>query len=274
MSILAEGATLPALAEVSGYVAIRGDGPNLPALVKADYVDISAEGATLPALVKSGYMRIHAKGATLPMLVESGSLYIEAEGASLPVLAKVSGSVVIEAKGASLPALAKVSGSVDIRPEKADFQAPKLYAKGFDNFRFYDGISYIVLSSRKKGDVEILSCRRAQIKAQKIIGEKLFIAKKGDQTAHALDIKTALEELAFKTGERDIEQYKNMPKSTCKSPQDWAYVYRMVTGACQYGTKDFMERKGKLKKTYTLSEILEETKGAFGHEAFRRVVAG
>jgi hypothetical protein len=63
-----------------------------------------------------------------------------------------------------------------------------------------------------------------------------------------------------------------MPKHTRKSPQDWAFVYRMVTGACQYGTKHFMEQKGKLKNTYTLAEIIAETKGAYGHDKFREVV--
>ena len=48
----------------------------------------------------------------------------------------------------------------------------------------------------------------------------------------------------------------------------------MVTGACQYGTKNFMEQKGKLKKTYTLLEIIAETKGAYGHEKFRSVCGG
>ena len=32
-----------------------------------------------------------------------------------------------------------------------------------------------------------------------------------------------------------------------------------------------MGEKGKLKKSYTLAEILEQTEGTYGHEAFRRV---
>ena len=169
------------------------------------------------------------------------------------------------------PQLESVGGDLYINAS-AKLDAPQLYPKGFDNFKVYDGIACVVLSSKKKGDVEILSCRQAKIKQQKIIGEKLFITKQGSQTAHANDIKTALEELAFKCGDRNIDQYKNMPKHTRKSPEDWAFVYRMVTGACQYGTKQFMEAKGKLKRTYTLAEIITETKGAYGHDQFLRVV--
>jgi len=50
-----------------------------------------------------------------------------------------------------------------------------------------------------------------------------------------------IEELAFKSGERDVSQYKNMPLDTLKTPDEWAFIYRMATRACQYGTKNFMK---------------------------------
>ena len=65
-----------------------------------------------------------------------------------------------------------------------------------------------------------------------------------------------------------------MPLTTKKKPAEWAFIYRMVTGACQYGVQSFMESKGKLKKSYILSEVIEETKGAFRHDIFRQVVCG
>jgi hypothetical protein len=65
-----------------------------------------------------------------------------------------------------------------------------------------------------------------------------------------------------------------MPKDTRKSPEEWAFVYRKITGACRFGTDRFIQSKGKIKETYTLAEILTETNGAYGHDVFRRVVAG
>jgi hypothetical protein len=62
-----------------------------------------------------------------------------------------------------------------------------------------------------------------------------------------------------------------MPLDTVKTPKEWAFIYRMITGACQYGTASFMSRY-KLKKSYTLAEIIEATKGAYGHERFIEVV--
>jgi hypothetical protein len=58
-----------------------------------------------------------------------------------------------------------------------------------------------------------------------------------------------------------------MPMLTKKTPTEWAYIYREITGACRYGTDVFMSGK-KLKKTYTLEQIIEETKEQYGHDKF------
>jgi hypothetical protein len=56
-------------------------------------------------------------------------------------------------------------------------------------------------------------------------------------SAHGKTIKNARDDLAFKLISKDVEQFKNMPLKTTKTPQEWAMVYRAITGACQYGTK-------------------------------------
>jgi len=129
---------------------------------------------------------------------------------------------------------------------------------------FSDGIFSRVISTR--GNVK---------KVKTDSDEVLYVASddKGNH-AHAPTMREALQELAFKTDERDIEQYRNMPLDTKKTPTEWGIAYRMVTGACQSGTKMFMQSKGKLKKHYTLAEILEQTRGAFGHDVFSKVTRG
>lgn len=167
--------------------------------------------------------------------------------------------------------LTEVTGYLYIN-SSAKLDAPALYSKGFDRFKIFDGIPAYVVSTKTKDGVDVLSCRQPRIRDGKIVGDRFYVAKQGDHAAHAKDIKTALEELAFKTGSRDVSQYRGLPLKTRKSPQQWALVYRTITGACQYGTQDFMQRKGDLKKSYTLEEILVETKGAYGHERFAEVV--
>jgi len=92
-------------------------------------------------------------------------------------------------------------------------------------------------------------------------------------SAHGKTIKQAREALLFKTMDRDVSAYKNMPLDTVKSPTEWAAVYSVITGACQAGCQYFIEQKGKLKKSYTLEEILKETEGAYGYARFKEVVS-
>jgi len=167
--------------------------------------------------------------------------------------------------------LTKVTGYLYIY-SKGSLSAGKLYCGGYDKFKVIDGIGCVVLSEKRQGDITVLMCRRSKIKNQKVIGDKFYVAQKGSDNAHGKTIAEATQELMFKIGPRDVSQYRNMPKDTKKTPNEWALVYRMVTGACSYGTNQFIESQGKLKRSYTLAEILERTKGQFGAERFRDVV--
>ena len=104
-------------------------------------------------------------------------------------------------------------------------------------------------------------------------GRKLqALATVDGENAHGETIQEATEELMFKDGARDVEQYRDMPLETVKTPSEWALIYRAVTGACQFGTREFIKSKGAMKDSYTLADILHETRGAFGHETFKSVV--
>ena len=121
---------------------------------------------------------------------------------------------------------------------------------------------------------KILSAK-GSVKKIVIVGKKttsyLITDDKGNY-AHGDTIKQARDDLAFKTSKRDASEWKSLPPTTKKTPPEWAGVYRDCTGACASGIKHFMEGKGKLKAKYTLAEILEQTKGAYGYEQFKGVV--
>jgi hypothetical protein len=47
--------------------------------------------------------------------------------------------------------------------------------------------------------------------------------------------------------------------------------YRVITGACEFGVKEFISRKvPKPKKTYSVKEILSLTEGEYGHQQFKQ----
>ncbi len=125
-----------------------------------------------------------------------------------------------------------------------------------NRFNIIDNIPCVILSERKMVDITIKYCQNTKMKDGKFIGDKFYIASSNGYNSHGKTLKEAVEELIFKTGNRNIEEYKNMPLDTIKTPDEWAFIYRMVTGACRYGTEQFVKYK-KLKESYTLSEIIE-----------------
>ena len=189
-----------------------------------------------------------------------------------PQLKGVGGDVFIHANAKlEAPQLKGVEGHLTIDWD-AKLEAPKLYPKGFENFTIQDGIPCVVFSKKKINNTVVLNCREAKIKKQRIVGKKIHVATNGDKFAHGKNVSEALQELHFKTSNRDISQFKNMPKNTVKTVDEWVFAYRMVTGACRYGIDSFLKTKGKLKKTYTLKEVLEATQDEWGYKSFRETV--
>jgi len=127
-----------------------------------------------------------------------------------------------------------------------------------------DGVFSYVVSV--KGNVKKLKNNNGEL--------SYLVSDNEGNSAHGKTIKDARDDLAFKLMSKDVTQFKNMALKTTKTPQEWAMVYRAITGACQYGTKQFIEHKGKLKEKYTLKEIIEQTNGAYGSERFKEVVRG
>ena len=120
----------------------------------------------------------------------------------------------------------------------------------------------------------VVSTRSGVKKVKTDNGDVMFVVTDGTNSAHGKTIKEARDDLAFKAASRDVSQFNGMKLTEKKTPAEWAFVYRAITGACQSGTQSFMATKGKLKAKYTLSEILEQTSGAFGHGKFKEIVIG
>ena len=225
-----------------------------------------------PALTSvGGYLYIYSSAKLDALTSVGGDLSINSS-AKLDALTSVGGYLYINSSAKlDAPALTSVGGYLYIN-SSAKLTAGKLYCGSYSKFKVIDGIGCVVLSEKKQGDVTVLMCRHSKIKNQKVVGDKFYVASKGSDNAHGKTIAEATQELMFKIGPRDVEKYRGMSKDAAKSPTEWALIYRMVTGACQYGTNQFIESRGKLKKKYTLAEILTITKGQWGHERFAETV--
>ena len=154
--------------------------------------------------------------------------------------------------------------SLDGAPNKWQPMFDEFLSKGFI---FADGILTRLKSKKKiSDDLTIYKTEKLGFKENAPI---IYVAHDGENFAHAKTLEKAVLELKFKTSDRDTSQYDGLSLDTVKTPDEWAIIYRTITGACQEGVDMFMDSK-HLKKKYSLREILEETKGAYGGSTFER----
>lgn len=114
-------------------------------------------------------------------------------------------------------------------------------------------------------------------KARKISGYTFFEGKikgknvlfDGENYVHCKTIMQGVADLNFKKQkERGASQYKDLTLDSIVSRQDAIVMYRIITGACSMGTQAFLDEQRELKEKYTVREIVEMTKGRYGHATF------
>ena len=128
---------------------------------------------------------------------------------------------------------------------------------------------FIIEFTKSKGDIIIYKGYNAKgVKDNVIKKENCYVAESGKFYAHGKSIKQAVEDLQFKL---ISEKLKNEPINK-DTVIDIKY-YRLVTGACEFGVKSFIESNG-LKDSYKACELLPilESKHAYGVEKFKSLL--
>src|ERR1035437_10193099 len=118
---------------------------------------------------------------------------------------------------------------------------------------------------------EVIS-HRGNVYHVRKIGEKevFYLVTDGNgKWSHGATLKEAKSDLMFKISDRTKDDYKNLKLTDTLSFEDAIMCYRVITGACSFGTKDFVSNRLKNKqKKYTVTEIIEVTKGEWGNRTF------
>ena len=107
---------------------------------------------------------------------------------------------------------------------------------------------------------------------KKINGAKtFFIVTDGNgKYAHGDTIQEAKKDLIYKISNRDKSEYENLTLSSELTFEEAIECYRVITGACSFGTKDFVENHlVEKKEKYTVQEMIDLTKGRYGNETFK-----
>ena len=102
-------------------------------------------------------------------------------------------------------------------------------------------------------------------------GDIIYLITDGEgKWAHGRTLDEAKADLLYKISKRNKSDYESLTLNSELSFKDAIVCYRVITGACSFGTRDFIEnRLGKNKKeVYTIKEIIELTEGEYGNEVF------
>lgn len=117
---------------------------------------------------------------------------------------------------------------------------------------------------------ELVNKKSSVYKLKKIGSKKVFycVTDGNGKYAHGNSIKAAKQDLIYKLSENaNKEKYAKLKLDSVLSFSDCVEFYRVMTGACAFGVKDFIESNNIEQRDYSIAEIIAKTKGQYGHQA-------
>ena len=132
-----------------------------------------------------------------------------------------------------------------------------LLDKKFQECVYIDGIISIVISKHEN----VYKVRN--------LGEiqESFIVQDGDVYSHGSTIQEAKDSLIYKISNRDTSKFDNYTLETELTLKEAIEMYRVIAGACEGGTRYFVENILTDKKDkYTVQEVITLTQGQYNHE--------
>ena len=101
------------------------------------------------------------------------------------------------------------------------------------------------------------------------------VVSDGEFYAHCKDFKSGVTDIEFKKArDRGAEQYRSLTPDSVVKYEDAVVMYRIITGACQAGTQQFIDGLCEVKDEYTVREIITLTTGAYGGGTFKAFFEG
>ena len=103
-----------------------------------------------------------------------------------------------------------------------------------------------------------------------------YIVKDEDIYSHGETIKEARDSLVYKISSKDTSMYKDLTLDSILPKDECIKMYRVITGACESGTKYFVSKQepSKIKDKYSISELIELTKGQYGNNKLVQFLKG
>lgn len=131
---------------------------------------------------------------------------------------------------------------------------------------FADGILSHITSKRRVGEYTLYV---GKIKGKNVVTD-------GKNYAHCDSLRDGISDLLFKSAkDRGADVYKSLKLTDTMTIDEAKTMYRIITGACKAGTQSFVDSLGEKKKdVYTIKEMIDLTRGAYGSNAFQKFFVG
>jgi hypothetical protein len=119
--------------------------------------------------------------------------------------------------------------------------------------------------------LELIKKKGSVYKCKNIGSDKVvYIVTDGRKYSHGESIEEARESLKYKISTRDKSRYEGLKLSSKLGFGEMVECYRVITGACEYGVREFLSRKEvKEKKKYSIGEVVKMTSGEYGGKEFK-----
>jgi len=174
----------------------------------------------------------------------------------------------------SLPDNLTVGGWLDLQGTNIKYKKTKQPNKNFMKDFYNEVQTALNWQNGRYRKIDGIFCEvitaKGNILKTKSQGKTAYIFFKNDVYAHGNTVKQAYLDWLFKTSDRDVSQYQGIDKDAEKDFNYWVIAYRTITGACSFGTNNYLENnQDKYKDKMTLQEVLTATEGQYGHNTFR-----
>ena len=183
-------------------------------------------------------------------LTVGGSLYLEGTSISeLPDNLTVGGSLYL--RGTSISEL----------PDRSKYESQDVSILNWKKGKYIKVDDMFCEVLKKRGNV--WKCKK--------IGKKkhFYVVSDGKgKFAHGDTVKEAKEDLIYKISNRNKDEFKNLSLKSVLSFEKMIECYRVITGACGFGVREFVESNKIEQKEYTIEEVIELTKNSYGSSSF------
>ena len=257
----------------SGYSAkIGSSGYSAKIGSSGDSAKIGSSGFSAKIGSSGYYAQIGSSGDSAKIGSSGDYAQIDSTGKN-SVIASIGSKDIVKAKKGSWITLAEYKQNennnwiVDfVKTEQVDGKTIKentyytLYNHQFVEVQIIDEVKTIILQ-RKKNVIKGLFLNDLR---------PCYVVEKDGVYAHGATLKEAKESLIYKITDRDKSDYEDYTLDTKVTHEEAIKMYRVITGACEAGTRHFVENvRAKKKEKYTVKEIIKLTKGQYGNETLK-----